>query len=800
MRTLVAALAMLIAAPAWAQTVLPRPDGIELHRGAATLRVTALTDEVLRIQAAPAGALPPGEPWAVLPGRRAQAVAVVPATAGTPGFATRALRVAVDAGSWRLRISDAAGGGLVEDAPGGTLAAPGGGFRICHASPADAHYYGLGDKPGALDRRGRAFVNWNTDHYGWQESSDPLYKTVPFYLALRRGTAYGVFLNSTWRSTFDFNLARRDAVCFGAEGGTPDWYFFAGPTPKQVLTNYTWLTGRMKLPPLWSLGFQQSRWSYPTEARVEQVVADYRAARIPLDAIWLDIGYQDRNRPFTVDATAFPDLKGMVRRLGAQGVRVVAIADMHVADAPNAGYAPYDTGLAGGHFVRMPDGAIYVGEVWPGPAVFPDFARAATRQWFGTLYRTLYLDDGIAGFWDDMNEPVVFDRPDKTLPLDAVHHIEEPGVPPRVTTHREIHNAYGMLNAEATADGLRALAPDRRTFVLTRASFSGGQRSAAVWTGDNSSTWNHLRISTPQLLNLGLSGFAFAGDDIGGFRGSATPALLTRWIELGAFNPLFRDHTEKGSADQEAYVGEAAEVARRRAAIEARYRLMPYLYATAEQASRTGIPIMRPLFLEFPEAGLEGVGSQFMFGPALLVAPPPDERPDEYALARPAGTSWFDYWTGRRVPEGEVRLRPDAERLPVFARAGAIIPRAPLVQSTAETPRGRLELLVYPGPNCRGTIYADDGVTFGYTRGVFLRQQVTCREAADGLHVHLAPRQGSYAPWWQEIDLVVFGQSAAPVSVRAGGAARPARFAPTDGSVRLALPDAPAGTEIVLAR
>jgi alpha-glucosidase len=793
MRRLIAALAMLIAADAQAASVQNRPDGIELHSGPATLRVTALTDDVLRVQAVPDGALPPGEPWAVVPGRREHGVAVVPQASG---FATRALRVSVDPATLRLRVSDTAGRVLAEDVAGGALAAPGGGFRICHASPADAHYYALGDKPGALDRRGRAFVNWNTDVYGWQESTDPLYKTVPFFIALRGGTAYGVFLDSTWRSTFDFALTRRDAVCFGAEGGAPDWYFIAGPAPKQVLANYTWLTGRMKLPPLWSLGFHQSRWSYPTAARVEQVVAAYRAARIPLDAVWLDIGYQDRNRPFTIDAGAFPDLPGMIRRLRAAGVRVVAIADMHIADVPDAGYAPYDSGMAGGHFVRMPDGTPYVGRVWPGPALFPDFARAATRQWFGTLYRTLYLDAGIAGFWDDMNEPVVFDGPGKTLPLDAVHHIEQPGAPPRVATHREVHNAYGMLNAEATADGLHALAPDRRSFVLTRATFAGGQRSSAVWTGDNSATWNHWRISTPQLLNLGLSGFAFAGDDIGGFRGSASPELLTRWIELGAFNPFFRDHAEKHNADQEAYVGDAAQVARRRAAIAERYRLMPYLYAAAEEAARTGVPIMRPLFLEFPDAGMPEVGSQFLFGRALLVAPPPDERPDAYALTRPPGTAWFDYWTGRRVPDGAVELTPGSARLPVFARAGAIIPRAPLTQSTAETPQGNLELLVYPGPDCHGTIYADDGVSVAYTRGDFLRQEVFCRMAPDGLHVRIAPRQGSHAPWWREIDLVAFGQ-AAPA---ADGAPPGARFDPADGSLRLTLPDAPSGAEVVLGR
>ena len=793
MRWLIAALAMLMASETPAATVQPRPDGIELSDGTATFRVTALADDVLRIQAVAGGALPQGEPWAVLPGRREHGVAVVPEASG---FATRALRVAVDPATLRLSISDAGGRVLVEDVAGGTLAAPGGGFRVCHASPSDTHYYGLGDKPGALDRRGRAFVNWNTDVYGWQESTDPLYKTVPFYLALRGGAAYGVFLDTTWRSTFDFALSRRDAVCFGAEGGALDWYFIAGPSPKQVLTNYTWLTGRMPLPPLWSLGFHQSRWSYATQARVEEVVAAYRAAQIPLDVIWLDIGYLDRNRPFSVDTRAFPDLPGMVRRLRAAGVRVVAIADMHIADVPDAGYAPYDSGIAGDHFVRMPDGRPYVGRVWPGPALFPDFARAATRRWFGTLYRTLYLDDGIAGFWDDMNEPVVFDGPGKTLPLDTVHRVEQPGAAPRTATHRELHNAYGMLNAEATAEGLRALAPDQRSFVLTRATFAGGQRSAAIWTGDNSATWNHWRISTPQLLNLGLSGFAFAGDDVGGFRGSPSPELLTRWIELGAFNPFFRDHAEKGNADQEAYVGDAAQVARRRAAIVERYRLMPYLYAAAEAASRTGVPIMRPLFLEFPDSDVADIGSQFLFGRALLVAPPPDERNHPYRLARPAGSVWFDYWTGRRLPEGEVVLRPDGTRLPVFARAGAVIPRAPATESTAETPRGHLELLVYPGPDCHGTIYDDDGESLAYTRGDFLRQEVSCREDGDGLHVRLAPRQGSHAPWWQGIDLVVFGQALPPP----GGTLPGARFDPADGSLRLTLPDVPEGAEVVLRR
>ncbi len=797
-------LLLLVALPlppggAAAQSVQARDDGIEVERGTATLRVTALDDAILRIQAVPQGRLPPGEPWAVLPEWRGRRVSVRP-DAGGAGFATRLLHVTVDPATLRLGIGDAAGHTLLAGAEGGTLDVPGGGFRICQHSPPDAHYMGLGDKPGPLDRRGRAFVNWNTDAYAWQESTDPLYKDVPFFMALHHGAAYGVLLDSTWRSFFDFAAERRDAVCFGGEGGSPDWYFIAGPSPKEVLTNYTALTGHMQLPPLWALGLQQSRWSYTPQARVEEVAAGYRATRIPLDAIWLDIDYQDRHRPFTVDRGAFPDLPGMVRRLGAAGVRVVAIADLHIADLPYAGYQPYDTGLAGRHFVRGADGALFVGQVWPGAALFPDFARARTRRWFGSLYRTLYLDDGIAGFWDDMNEPVVFDGPDKTLPLDAVHRVQEPGVAPRLATHREIHNVYGMLNAEATAAGLAALAPERRSFVLTRATFAGGQRSAAVWTGDNSATWNHLRLSTPQLLSLGLSGFALAGDDIGGFRGSPSARLLTRWIEVGAFEPLFRVHSEKGSAAHEAYEGAATEVARRRAAIAERYRLMPYLYEAAEAASRTGVPIMRPLFLEFPAAGLEWVDGEFLLGRALLLAPPPDERADPYRLVLPPGTTWFDYRSGRRLPEGSVMLSPDVEGLPAFVRAGAVIPRAPLVQSTATAPEGRLELLVYPGADCRGDIYADDGVSRAYRSGAFLRQHVACERAADGLHLIFSARQGRYVPWWQGFDVVVFGERAAPAAVRNGEAAVAARFDAGDGTVRFGLPDLAAGGEVVLVR
>ncbi len=352
----------------------------------------------------------------------------------------------------------------------------------------DEHYYGLGDKPGGLDRRDRAFTMWNYDAFGWQASTDPLYETIPFFLALRDGVSNGIFLDDIWRSSFDFDKQLRDGISFGAEGGDLDYYFFYGPSPKQVVESYAALTGRMPLPPLWALGYQQSRYTYTPESRVLQIGRKFRQLQIPVDVIYLDIDYQYKHRPFTIDKGTFPTFKKMLRELSDEHIHVVAITDLHIAKAPHQGYLPYDTGIAGNHFVKNPDGSVYVGTVWPGPSVFPDFTRKDTRDWWGNLYREFYLDKGISGFWNDMNEPAIFNVPTKTMPLDVIHRIDGPDHPSRLATQREIHNVYGMQNSRATYEGLLNLKPDQRAFVLTRASYAGDQRYAATWTGDNSST------------------------------------------------------------------------------------------------------------------------------------------------------------------------------------------------------------------------------------------------------------------------------------------------------------------------
>ena len=446
----------------------------------------------------------------------------------------------------------------------------------------------------------------------------------------------------------------------------------------------------------------------------------------------------------------------MIHELAQKNFHVVAITDLHIAKLANAGYAPYDSGIAGDHFVKNPDGTIYTGIVWPGPSVFPDFTRQITRQWWGTLYKD-FVNDGVAGFWNDMNEPAVFNVPSKTMPDNIQHRIAEPGFRERTANHLEIHNVYGMENSRATYDGLLALRPDERPFVLTRASYAGGQRYAATWTGDNSSTWNHLRMTVPQLINLGLSGFALSGADVGGFAGSPSPDLLTRWLQLAAFQPIDRDHAAKGTRDHEPWVDGPEHEAIRRHYIEERYRLMPYLYTTAEETSRTGLPIMRPLFLEFPDATTDGhpidldAGNEFLFGPSLLIAPSPSpEEIGQYEVNLPPGV-WFDYWTGERLdrrvqtaardleqrdakqPNKPLLITPKLEDLPVYVREGT--------HSTHRSadPEHRRNARLVPLPcasTLAGTAVATSIRTMAkashFRSGQFLRMHFSCEVKPDG--------------------------------------------------------------------
>ena len=800
----------------------PLHNGIAIHARQAVLQITALRDDIVRVRIAPDGTLPEDASWAVLAEPRGKSVEVQ-ASQDTAfvGFRTGTLDVRVERDPLRVVVRDLAGNLISSDAVGRPVRFQVGGFSIYKDMPGGEHYFGLGDKTGSFDRRGQAYTLWNTD-VGPQESVDPLYKAIPFYLATDGKRSYGVFLDNTWRTWFDFGKQARDAVAFGSEGGPLDYYFIYGPTPKQVVEGYTYLTGKPPLPPLWALGFQQSRYSYTPESQVRDIATRLRTDRIPADVLYLDIDYQDRNRPFTVNAKTFPNFSGFVSDLRKQHFHLVNITDLHIAHAVNQGYAPYDTGHAGDHFVKNPDGGEFVGVVWPGPAVFPDFTRAQTREWWGGLYQQ-FVKDGVAGFWNDMNEPSVFDGPDKTMPLNAVHRIDEPGFAARTATHSEIHNIVGLENARGTYEGLLKLRPDERPFVLTRATYAGGQRYGFTWTGDNAATWNHLRLATQMVLSLGVSGIPFVGADVGGFGSSPHSDLITRWVELAAFSPYCRDHAAKGTLPHELWANGPGPEAVRRRYIELRYRMLPYFYSLAEESSRTGLPMMRPVFLEFPEVfsmGFDHLDTEFLLGPSLLIAPPPfAETLDPFVVSFPAGT-WYDFWSGDKMaaqptapPIAEIAkagagaklpeprpIHPPLETMPVYVRGGSILPFQPLVQNTDEIPVGPLELRVYPGPQCKGSVYLDDGHTFAYQHGAYLRQAFTCESDDKGLRIQFHAREGSFAAWWKFMEVVVYDWPTARAEAKVTGSTYPLKtiYDPKQHALHMTLADQAGAAELTI--
>ena len=634
LRCALAILALSLAAPAAAQWTslgampAPRHEGNSLtfRNRQGSVVVTVIEPDIFRVRFAPRQELGRDHSYSVVPGVRADPAAAFRIARDRSTITTSSLQMTIRHDPFRIAIADAQGNSLDEDDPQNGIAFSGSTVRVWKRLRDDEQVYGLGSKTGDLNKRGRKlggynYTMWNSDTYAYDLSTDPIYVSVPFFLVLRGGRSHGIFFDNTFRSNFDIGHQSAGLLSFGADGGDLNYYLINGPEPKSVLTRYTALTGRMPLPPRWALGYHQCRYSYYPDSKVRFIAQNFRERTIPADAIWLDIHYLQGFNPFTWDARRFPDPPGLMADLRKMGLRTVVIIDPHPKKAP--GWGPYDSGLAGDHFVKNPDGSVYEAPVWPsqaeqdpGPSVFPDFSKPAARAWWGGLYAPL-LDAGVAGIWNDMNEPAIFDVPSGTMPLTVRHDNEG-----RPTDHREIHNVYGLLMTRATHEGLLKLRPNERPFVLTRASFAGAQRYAAIWPGDNVSDWAHLRGSINTLMGMGLSGLAFVGSDIGGFAEAPSAELYTRWLQAGVFYPFMRTHTTLGTPDQEPWSYGAHHEALNRRAIELRYELLPHIYNVMREASLTGVPALRPLLLEFPgDSNTYGIEDQFMLGSDLLVAP-----------------------------------------------------------------------------------------------------------------------------------------------------------------------------------
>ncbi|MBN1287956.1 MAG: glycoside hydrolase family 31 protein [Anaerolineae bacterium] len=643
-------------------------------------------------------------------------------------------------------------------------------------TPDDA-IYGLGQRASGLNLRGRRYALWNLDPVIYDRDDDPCYYSIPFYMAASEdGRTHGLFFDNTHRGAVDVAAANPDLVSFDFEGGELCYYFFAGPRPAQVIERYTELTGRIAMPPLWALGYHQCRWSYYPESKVREIAAGFRARRIPCDAIYLDIDYMDGFRCFTWDRERFSDPARLIADLGAGGFKTVVMIDPGIK--VDEDYEVDQSGLAEDVFVKTPDGAPFVGPVWPGPCHFPDFTHPKARAWWGRQYDRL-LALGMDGVWNDMNEPTVFTYDEDegfgagTLPDDARHDWEGRGAP-----HVAAHNVYGMQMVRASRAALERLRPGKRQLLITRSGYAGVQRYASSWTGDNRSTWDHLRLSISMTLNLGLCGVAFTGPDTGGFADAPTAEMVTRWVQLSACLPFFRMHSAQGTPDQEPWVyGQLYEDLNRRY-IELRYELLPYIYTAFAQCAQSGMPIVRPIFMEDPAK--QNLDDQFLLGDHLLVAPVLDEGESARTLYLPAGSAWIDFWNGTHFDGGqEIRTPASLDILPLFVRAGAALPMWPVMQYTGERPIEALRLRVFPGSGV-STVYEDAGDGDTDPAGW---STITVQEQGETLTVTWE-RHEDARPAYGKIDVTVVGASFAPGAVLVDGA--PAPFeAEESGEIRV---------------
>ena len=725
---------------------------IGTHLG--NLTITAITDSIARLALTPVGATP-HQTWSIVPsaGSLVAPQATSETTHGALIMRTATMTLSVRLGDLHVAVLRADGSTVLADAGNNAWGANDAGELQWHVAlrPGE-RIYGGGQRTGTLDKRGRTMQFWSDDPQGIHgDQTDTMYQNASFIIGLHKGKAHGIFYDTNWRSGVDIGAQNPQRLTFTTTGPDIVAFVFAGPTLADVIAQYTSITGRMPPQPRWSLGNQQSRWGYMNAAEVRGIAQSFREQRIPCDAIYLDIDYMRGYRDFTWDPERFPDPAGLVSDLRAQGFRVVPIIDPGVKVDPE--YDVYREGLERGYFVRNADGSVFEGYVWPGLSVWADFAQPEVGKWWGDHHASL-LDIGVAGIWDDMNEPSqagMSAPPDvtvpfgATLPLDTLH-----GSGDQPLSHAAFHNAYGLMMAQATRDALVRLRPDERPFLLTRSATSGSQRFAIVWNGDNTSIWPHVKMAVTMNLGVGLSGFPVTGLDIGGFWGDAQPELLVRFTQVGAFMPFCRNHSARETVYQEPWIFGDPYTSAIRTAIERRYTLLPLLATLFHEANTTGAPIMRPLAWIAPDdAASVACEDQFLFGNDLLVAPVLEEGATTRNVVLPPG-EWFD-WATQVVHRGGQRITVpvDLTTTPLFTRAGSILPKTGVVQHTDESPTEPLTLHVHLTPTARTatlTLWDDDDHPQAAERGTYAEYRATAEWVGDAITVHVEQSGGAMPP------------------------------------------------------
>lgn len=567
-------------------------------------------------------------------------------------------------------------------------------------------FYGLGDKSGFINKRGYEYENWNSDlPQAHTEDFHALYKSIPFLMCKKANGVYGLFFDNTFHSYLNLGKESEEYFSYASDDGNLDYYFIGGKTLVDIIQGYTYLTGTTPLPQLWTLGYHQCRWGYECAEDIREVANKFRELAIPCESVQYDIDYMEQYKVFTWDEENYGKKGELFEELGEKGFKTVVIMDPGTKLEP--GYIMYEEGMKNDYFAKDKNGEVYVNEVWPGEANYPDFGRKEVRDWWGEHIKFL-TDMGVQGIWNDMNEPASFRG---ELPLDVVFHDED-----RETNHAEMHNVYGHYMCKATHEGIKRLT-GKRPLVITRACYAGTQKYSAVWTGDNQSLWSHLQMMIPQLCNLGMSGFSVCGVDIGGFGADTTPELVARWIEAAAFATFFRNHSAKGSRKQEPWQFSDEIVDIYRKYVNLHYQFLPYLYDLLYQGEKTGLPVMRPLVLHYEDdPEVRNMNGEFLVGEQILVAPVVEPGATMKMVYLPEGI-WYDYWSGEKYT-GKQYLLADAplDKCPIYVKEGSIIPMYQVVQYVGEKPYDKLQLFVTP----QATEYVhfqDNGEDYAYREG-----------------------------------------------------------------------------------
>ncbi len=587
--------------------------------------------------------------------------------------------------------------------------------KMSKSAPQGEYYYGLGDKPMHLNLQGKRIENWATDQYAFVKDQDPLYKSVPFYISMYQERAYGIFFDNTFKTFFDFCNERRNVTSFWAEGGEMNYYFFYGPNMQEVVTQYTDLTGKPELPPLWALGYHQCRWSYYPESKVKEITSEFRKLKIPCDAIYLDIDYMEGFRCFTWNKEYFPDPKRMVAELAEDGFKTIVIIDPGIKIDDQ--YWVFKEAMENDYFCKRADGPYMRGKVWPGECYFPDFTNPEVRTWWSGLFKEIIDEIGVKGVWNDMNEPAIMEVPTKTFPDDVRHDYD--GNP---CSHRKAHNIYGTQMARATYQGVKQFVYPKRPFIITRSAYSGAQRYSSSWTGDNIATWEHLWVANMQAQRMSMSGMSFTGSDIGGFAKHPTAELYARWIQLGVFHPFCRTHSSGDHGDQEPWTFGEEVVDITRKYVELRYQLLPYLYTMFWEYATDGIPMLKPLVLfDQTDTQTHYRTDEFIFGNQILVCPVQEPNAKGRRMYIPRG-NWYNYWTREYIKGGiECWVEANLDTIPLFIKEGAIIPKYPIQQYVGEKKIEELKLEIYfkSGSKETSKVYEDAQDGYDYENGKF---------------------------------------------------------------------------------